>query len=338
MKAAQWDPKSKTVQFNDIPKPEPNDNQFLVKIKSASLCHSDLMMDLRPPGDTPVTLGHEAVGYIEKIGSKAQDKGFKEGDPIGFLYITDACYECEGCMVHNMQCKTGKQQLQGFMSDGYFQEYTVVDHISAIKIPENLDITRCAPLFCAGITAFHSIDSCDLKPGQWIAIVGCGGLGQLATQYAKAMGAKVIGIDINDSTLEIVKGFGADATFNSRTDKDYVEKIKKLSDGGCHAVAVYSAAKVAYDNAPQVLRVNGLLMCVGLPKEDLTVNATSMALGNFRLKVESTSIPQRMPKAIEFTAKHNILPEVDFRPFEDVAKMVEEMRSGKATKRMAVVF
>jgi len=143
---------SKQIQLNDIPKPDIKAGQFLVKIKSASLCHSDLMMDLRPPGDTPVTLGHEGVGYIETIGSDAEGKGFAVGDAIGFLYITDCCYECEGCMVHNMQCKTGKQQLQGFVSDGYFQEYTVVDWQSAIKLPENLDIAKCAPLFCAGIT------------------------------------------------------------------------------------------------------------------------------------------------------------------------------------------
>jgi len=152
------------------------------------------------------------------------------------------------------------------------------------------------------------------------------------------MGAKVIGIDVKDESLEICKKFGADAVFNSITNKDYLDEIKNLTDGGCHAAAVFSAAKAAYDGAPKVLRVNGLMMIVGLPKENLDISATQLALGFFRIKVESTSIPQRMPKAIDFTAKHNILPEIEFRQLEDVPKMVEEMRSGAKSKRQAVVF
>ncbi|KAF1990403.1 GroES-like protein [Aulographum hederae CBS 113979] len=338
MKAAQWDPVSKTIQLNDIPKPEPRDGQFLVKIKTASLCHSDLIMSIRPPGDKPVTLGHEGVGFIEKIGPEAENRGFKVGDAIGFLYINGVCYECEGCQIHNLQCQKGSPELQGFVTDGYFQEYTVVDWQNAIVLPKNLDITRCAPLFCAGITAFHAIDSCELKPGQWISIIGTGGLGQLAIQYAKAMGANVIGIDINDNTLEIAKKAGADAVFNSRTNKDYAAEVKKLSNGGCHATAVFSAAKPAYDGAPSVLRLNGLIMIVGLPMDNIEVNTTAMAIGLYRIKAESTSTPQRMPKAIEFSAKHNILPEVEFRPFEDIPCMVEEMRAGKMSKRSAVNF
>lgn len=140
---------------------------------------------MRP--DYNVTLGHEGVGYIESIGAEASDKGFKVGDAIGFNYFIGACFECEGCMIHNMRCETGNQKLQGFVSDGYFAEYAVVDWQNAVKLPENLDMSKTAPLFCAGITAFHSVDSCELKAGDWLAVIGCGGLGQYAIQYAKAV-------------------------------------------------------------------------------------------------------------------------------------------------------
>lgn len=171
--------------MNDIPKPEAGPGQFLVKIQSASLCHSDLMMEMRP--DYPVTLGHEGVGHIEVIDSAAEGKGFKVGDAIGFNYFVGCCFECDACMVHNMWCETGKSKLQGFVVDGYFAEYAVVDWQNAVLLPSNLDMSRTAPLFCAGITAFHAVDSCELKPGQWLAVIGCGGLGQYAIQYAKAV-------------------------------------------------------------------------------------------------------------------------------------------------------
>jgi D-arabinose 1-dehydrogenase-like Zn-dependent alcohol dehydrogenase len=160
-----------------------------------------------------------------------------------------------------MLCETGKQKLQGFTADGFFAEYAVEAWQNLAKLPSTTDLSKAAPIFCAGITAFHAIDSCELSKGQWLAIVGCGGLGQLACQYAKAMGYQVIGIDINDETLKVFKSQGADAVFNSRSNKDYVEELKKLTNGGVHAAAVFSDADAAYTGAPSVLRLNGLIMC-----------------------------------------------------------------------------
>jgi len=186
--------------------------------------------------------------------------------------------------------------------------------------------------------AFHAVDSCDLKPGQWFGVVGAGGLGQFAVQYAKAMGLKVVAIDIQDGSLEVCKTLGADAVFNSKTNPNYVEELKELTNGGVHAAAVFSAAKAAYTSTPPILRIGGLIMVIGIPAEDIPVSTFALTTGIYRVKAESTSIPKRMPKAVEFTAKHNILPDVDFRPLEDLPAMVAEMQAGKLTKRQAVLF
>ncbi|KAH7561617.1 hypothetical protein BM1_02721 [Bipolaris maydis] len=338
MKAGQWDPKQQKVVVNDIPKPTPESYQFLVKIHSASLCHSDLGMSLRP--DYPVTLGHEGVGHIEYLGSEASGHGFSVGDAIGFNYFTGCCFTCDGCQVHNLRCETGKQKLQGFVADGFFAEYAVVDWMNAVKLSENLEMKRAAPLFCAGITAFHSVDSCELEKGMWLAVVGCGGLGQYAVQYAKAMGIKTIALDINDSQLAMAKKLGADAAFNSKTNPNYVDEIKKLTDGkGCHAAAVYSGSNVAYAGAPDLLRTGGLLMIVGIPPKSFDfITAFDLTTGRYRIKAESTSIPQRMKKAVDFTGEHVIQPEVEYRKLEDLPKMVEDMQNGLAEKRQVVVF
>lgn len=337
MKAGQWDPKQNKVVVNDVPKPSAGSGQFLVKIQSASLCHSDLLTLNRP--DHPVTLGHEGVGYIEKIDSKAEGKGFKVGDAIGFNYFVGCCFECEGCQVHNLWCETGNSKLQGFAVDGFFAEYAVVDWQNAIHLPESLDMSKTAPLFCAGITSFHSVDSCELKPGEWLAIIGCGGLGQYAIQYAKAMGYKTIGLDINDAQLSVAKEIGADAVFNTMTNKGYAEEVKKLTGKGVHAAAVYSAANAAYASAPAVLRIGGLLMVIGIAPKPLDFITTfELTTGRYRVKADSTSIPQRMKKAVDFTGKHKIQPEVEFRKIEDLPKMYEDMQNGKADKRQVVIF
>ena len=135
-------------------------------------------------GKNPVTIGHEATGYVVETGSGVS--GFKEGDKVGFICAVDCCFECEPCKnVHNSWCVTGKQNMQGFSCDGYFQEYVCVDARNTMVLPEELDVTSAAPLFCAGVTAFHGVEDCGLKPGQWMAVIGCGGLGHMGIQYAK---------------------------------------------------------------------------------------------------------------------------------------------------------
>ncbi|KAH6714946.1 alcohol dehydrogenase [Leptodontidium sp. 2 PMI_412] len=338
MKAAQWDPRQKRMVVNDVPTPEPGENQFLVKMASASLCHSDIMA-MEAPRTEPVTLGHEGVGHVTKLHPSAVGKGFKEGDAVGFLYIIGCCFECDGCQVHNLSCSSGTPLLQGFTTDGFFAEYALVDYHNAVILPETLDIKKSAPLFCAGITAFHSVESCELKPGDWLGVVGCGGLGQLAIQYAKAMGVQVVGIDVNDDILANCKAQGADAVFNSMTNKGYVKELLDLTGGGVKAAAVFSNADAAYAGAPQIIKLGGILMVVGLPHNPLQISSMDLALGKYRIKSESTGIPQRMGRAIEFTAKNHIQPEVDIRSgLEEVQSMIDTMKSGKSTMRMAVVF
>lgn len=142
--------------INQVPIPEPGENEFLVKLASASLCHSDLMSmgeAFVGAGRTkPITLGHEGAGYIEKFHPSAEGKGFKTGDAIGFLYIIGCCFECEGCMIHNNHCLRKESKTQGFTFDGFFAEYGLVDYHSAIILPSALDVRTAAPIFCAGVT------------------------------------------------------------------------------------------------------------------------------------------------------------------------------------------
>jgi D-arabinose 1-dehydrogenase-like Zn-dependent alcohol dehydrogenase len=153
------------------------------------------------------------------------------------------------------------------------------------------------------------------------------------------MGYKVIGIDINDDALESAKSYGADAVFNSRSQADtYVDEVRKLSGKGVHAAAVFSGAIKAYEGAIPLLRINGLLMVIGIAQEPLPVSTLDLIMGKYRIKGDSTSVPQRMPKAVAFTAKHNIQLDVDFRRIEDLPAMMENMKNGNAKRRQVVTF
>ncbi|ERS95468.1 hypothetical protein HMPREF1624_07984 [Sporothrix schenckii ATCC 58251] len=337
MKAVQWDPNQQKVVVNTVSKPTPGPGEFLIKLASASLCHSDLMSIAIPGRKEPVTLGHEGAGYIEAIGSAAGGKGFKVGDAVGFLYVQGGCFECKGCLQHNNHCVRSPGQTNGFTIPGFFAEYNVVDWQNCIVLPPSIDVKTASPIFCAGITSFHCVRSCELNPNDWIVVIGCGGLGQLAVQYAKAMGARVIGLDINDDTLANARVQGADYVFNSRTDANYKDKIIKITEGGAQSVAVFSAAEAAYDSAPPLVEVGGIIMVVGLPKNGVRFDALDIVTGRYRVKGDSTGTPQRMPEAIDFIVKHGIQPEMELHDsLDDVPNMIERMTAGKSTKKMVV--
>lgn len=152
------------------------------------------------------------------------------------------------------------------------------------------------------------------------------------------MGYKVVGVDINDEVLEAVKSLGADAVVNSKTNKDFIKEVQKITGKGAHAAAVFSGANAAYASAYELLRIGGLLMVIGIAPKDLQVSTFHLTTGRYRIKSDSTSIPQRMAKAVEFTAKHGIQPAVEYRKLEDLPGMVSDMQAGKAKFRQVVIF
>ena len=188
------------------------------------------------------------------------------------------------------------------------------------------------------LAAYHSVNSCELSTNGWLAVIGCGGLGQLAIRYAKAMGFRVVGLDVNDSTLAQASLAGADWTFNTLANANYVHELQTLTKGGVDAAAVYTGSNAAYASAPKILRVNGVVMLVGIPSSPLQVSVIELCNGRFRIKAESTSVPSRMVDAINFSLANNIIPDVEIYALEDINAMIERMRSGQSSKRMVVVF
>jgi D-arabinose 1-dehydrogenase-like Zn-dependent alcohol dehydrogenase len=161
----------------------------------------------------------------------------------------------------------------------------------------------------------------------------------MAIMYCKAMGFKIIGIDVQDEVLATASKLGVDVTYNSRSNPNYVEELGKLTGGGADATIVYSGSAKAYEGAHKTLRVNGVLMVVGLCPAPLQVSTYDLMQGLYRIKADTTGPPWKMPRAIEFTAKHNILPPMSFYKLDDIHTMIQKMRDGDlAGGRMVVNF
>ncbi|KAH8602079.1 hypothetical protein B0O99DRAFT_605570 [Bisporella sp. PMI_857] len=341
-KAARYHPSENKIKVDTTPLPKPKADELLIKVHSSSLCHSDVML-LEPNdaglilGDgSPVTIGHEATGTILFVPDSCTDPKLKVGAKIGFLCPFNVCYECEGCQVHNLWCKNENKGMRGFGADGFFQEYVATHWRNAHLLPEGMDVYTAAPLFCAGITSWHGVTNAGIKPGEWMAIIGCGGLGHLGIQYAKKLGYSVIGIDLVDGQLEEAKASGADHVFNPVTDGDYVAKVKEITKGGCHAAVNFTASRRAYDSTPALLRINGILMVVGIPNEPLTFSPMDLAMQKFRIGGGNNGTPQMLGPCIDFSAKHGVKPHVTNFKIEQIQEMIDLMHDGKARGRLAV--
>ncbi|KAK3631856.1 hypothetical protein LTR56_016634 [Elasticomyces elasticus] len=346
-RAAQFDPKDKSVRINEIPVPDIKPDEILVKVRAASLCHSDLMLfEPNEAGLTlgeggPFTMGHEACGTVIKVG--ADVKGFKEGEKLGWLPIVDCCFDCEECQIHNLYCERGESKVQGMTVDGYFQEYCAIKWRNAVHIPEDMDLDVCAPLFCAGCTAFNAVtDTLSELPGDpsstWVAVVGCGGLGHLAIKYLKAYGYRIIGIDLSPDALAEAKSSGADHAFNPKTDSDYIQQVREITGKGCHAAINVTNSVPAYSSTVDLLRMNGVLMVTGIPQKPLSFSAMDLSMTRIRVRGSNNGTTPRLEKCVQFSHEHNITPHVTQFKLDEFEDMLKLMESGKHKGRMGVLF
>lgn len=277
--------------IEQVPVPTPTGRNVLVRVQVASLCHSDVLITSGKgsPIPLPQIIGHEAISTVEALGPDAAPFGIKPGDRIGAPLWQDMCLECWECKnIGPQYCL--KITMRGVNCAGYFAEYALVDAATAVVIPQidDADVSpaQLSPIFCAGITVWDALERAEIKPGETVAIVGVGGLGEIATKYAHALGARVLGLDIHDGQLESVRdGGSADEILNTRDlqPQDVRARIAAMNHGRMvDAVVVTSGSIPAYQTAISILRVDGRLMVVGIPSEPLPLNLGQVSLQSFR--------------------------------------------------------
>jgi propanol-preferring alcohol dehydrogenase len=136
--------------------------------------------DIRPA--LPRIVGHEGIGEVVKLGSNVVGDNIKKGDIVGVPWIQKTCLHCEYCLT-GRETLCFEQRNSGFTIDGCFAEYTVIDANFATKLPEGMDPFTSAPLYCAGVTVYKALKVSQARPGQWVSIIGIGGLGKTLHLY-----------------------------------------------------------------------------------------------------------------------------------------------------------
>ena len=208
MKAAIVPSANSNWEVKETKIPEPSENQVLIKIRASGMCYTDVHQTRGElPGDFPRTLGHEPVGEIVAVGAGVTAR--KTGDRVGVPWVQHTCGRCEWCARGKpMFCE--KSIGTGVQISGGHAEYMVAYADATMLLPEGLDYEQAAPLFCAGYTVWSGLRWADPHPSESIAVVGIGGLGHLAVQYAKAAGFKTIAISHSTDKDKLIRELGAD--------------------------------------------------------------------------------------------------------------------------------
>jgi len=307
--------------------------EALLKMQCCGVCHTDLHVKNGDFGDkTGVILGHEGIGIVKEVGPGVTS--LKPGDRASVAWFFQGCGHCEYCNSGNETlCREVKNS--GYTVDGAMAEECIVVADYSVKVPDGLDSAAASSVTCAGVTTYKAVKVSNIRPGQWIAIYGLGGLGNLALQYAKnVFNARVIAVDINDDQLQFAREMGADLVINSRNED--AAKVIQEKVGGAHAAVVTAVAKVAFNSAVDALRAGGRLVAVGLPPEAMSLDIPRLVLDGIEVVGSLVGTRQDLAEAFEFAAQGKVVPKVTLRPIEDINEIFDEMQQGKIKGRMVI--
>jgi propanol-preferring alcohol dehydrogenase len=337
MNAAVVEEFGKPLVLREWDMPNAGPGQIIVKTEACGVCHTDLHA---AEGDWPLkpTLpfipGHEAVGLVTAVGAGVTI--VKEGDRVGVPWLYSACGHCEYCLTA-WETVCPDAQFGGYTKNGGFAEYILADPNYVAHIPKGLASTEAAPLICAGITTYKGIKQTMAKAGEWIAISGCGGLGHLAIQYAKAMGLLVCAIDIDDGKLDHAKKLGADLIFNAKTS-DPAAALKKETGGGAHGVLITAASLIAFKQGIGMTRKRGTCVLVGLPPGDLPVPLFDVVANCITVRGSFVGNREDMAEALAFAAEGKVKADIERQPLSAINEILKRLKHGDVAARVVIEY
>lgn len=302
MKAVRMVEPGKPLELQHIPIPSAGEEDVLVRVRAAGICHSDAhyRAGRSGMGRLPLTLGHEVAGEVEWVGAKVMN--VKAGDRV-CLHYNISCDDCDYCKAGKEQfCTTVK--MIGHHIDGGYAEYIAISARNAIPLPQEISFAEGATLMCASATALHALRRGRVRDGETVAVFGVGGLGMSAIQLAKALGAvEVYAVDIKQDKLELASEYGAIPVDASRSDA--VEEIRKSTRGrGVDVALEMIGLPVTMRQTIESLGVLGRAVIVGLGQAPLEIHPYQTLIG-FEAEVIGSNdhLLQELPMLIDMARR-----------------------------------
>lgn len=334
MKAAVVHEFGKPLAVEEVKVPEVSSDRVLVKVEACGVCHTDLHA---VEGDWPVKPGlpfipgHEGVGHVAAVGKDV--RSVKEGDRVGVPWLHSACGHCRYCLT-GWETLCLEQQNTGYSVNGGFAEYAVADPDYVGHLPDGLDFAAAAPILCAGVTVYKGIKETDTKPGDTLVISGIGGLGHLAVQYAKAMGRRVIAVDVADDKLRLAQEMGADAAINAR-ETDPVSEVQNAA-GGADGILVTAVSPAAFSQAVGMLRRGGTMSLVGLPPGTFDLDIFDTVLNRKTIRGSIVGTRMDLIEALAFAGEGKVSVHYSTAKLDEINGVFDRMRAGGIDGRVVL--
>ena len=319
---------------------EPGNKDVEIDILFCGVCHSDLHVARGEWGNTlyPSVPGHEIIGRVTRVGTAVSK--FKVDDLVGVGCLVDSCRHCGSCREGLEQyCENGwtgtyngPEQGTGANTYGGYSNIVVVDQDFVLRIPDGMDPAAAAPLLCAGITTYSPMRRWRVRAGQRVGVVGLGGLGHMAIQIAKALGAEVVLFTTSPGKLEDAKSLGASAVVISKDDATMAEVAATFD-------FIIDTVAAPHDLDPylNMLKRDGVMCLVGAPSSPHPSPGVFSLIFKRRQLVGSLigGIAETQ-EMLDFCAEHGILSHVEVIPMQAINEAYERMLNSDVKYRFVI--
>ncbi|KAJ4390964.1 hypothetical protein N0V93_004563 [Gnomoniopsis smithogilvyi] len=345
------EPPTLKTEIKELPVPEPGPGEVLVRLQYSGVCHTDWGFCTNsflgiPPIQADQVGGHEGVGTVIAHGPNVTFPSLNA--PVGIKYSASACLSCTNCLQggETTCISPTEAQISGYTCPGTFQQYVLAPANYVTPIPNALpDLAAAAPLMCGGVSVYTALKRAAVKQGDWVVVAGAGGgLGHLAVQYARVMGARVLGVDVGAGKEALVKGLGAedfvDFTAFKGDDEALATRVKEITGGGAQIVLMCASSAKAYASGLLWLGFRGRLCCLGIPEPEAepALHGVIIAMIALELTIVANKSGNRLEtiEAVEIAARHGIKTQYELKKMEDLTKIFEDMEGGKINGRIVL--
>ena len=316
-----------------------NEHDVLIDIQYCGICHSDIHQVRNEWGGSlfPMVPGHEIVGIVSQTGKKVSR--FKVGDSVGVGCFVDSCHHCESCQEGLEQyCSegmtptyNGRERNSTDLTQGGYSTKIVVDENYVLHLPKNLPLDATAPLLCAGITLYSPLRHWHAGPGKKVAIVGLGGLGHMGVKIAHALGAEVTILSHSLKKEADGKRLGADH-FYATSDTTTFDKLANTFN----LIICTVSTGIDWNQYLKLLKRDGTMVVVGVPEENVPVNAYSLVGGRRSLAGSLIGGIKETQEMLNFCGKHNITADIELIPIQQVNEAYKRVLKSDVRYRFVI--
>src|SRR5215470_898693 len=280
MKAAVIDAPNAEVRIEERNRPSPGRGEVLIRVHACGVCHGDLMLQMGqfPFARYPVVPGHEIAGVIEEVGEDVDE--LRRGHRVGLSALFSSCGCCKQCL-HDDEFLCSQMHFTGITQDGGYQQFMLAPAAYVARLPDRLDFVEAAPLMCAGLTVFSGLRHAGFEPGDKVAVIALGALGHMGVLLVRALGGRVAVLSTSADKESEARELGAERFINLKTDS--ASEALRSWDGGADIILATPPAAEPMIAAFPGLALNGTMMVLGAPPDDIAVSPMDLIMGRRRL-------------------------------------------------------